>query len=290
MNNIKCGALFMLLSTLGFSSMQIAVKMCGDGIPVIEKVFFRSIVTAIICFFMLKKESGSLFGCSAQQKLLTARSLCGFLAELMLFMAVDMGFQADVTIIAKLSPFIITVLAVVFLKEKIGGMHIISLLVAITGACFIVNPQFGSLLHPLLLAGASSILSAIGYTLLRFMSGKVNPITIIMHYATVSAGCCIPLLIAKGAVPNLTELSWLILVGVFGSIGQFGVTYSYKNSPAAQVSIFSFSGIIFSALLGLWFLGETLSFHTVIGGTLVISSALITYVYTNMVKSDSVIR
>ena len=57
----------------------------------------------------------------------------------------------------------------------------------------------------------------------------------------------------------------LILIGIFGAGGQVGLTYAYQKAPAAEVSIYDYSGIIFSAILGYVLLDESLSLSTIVG-------------------------
>ena len=51
-------------------------------------------------------------------------------------------------------------------------------------------------------------------------------------------------------VPDARELAWLICIGVFAFVGQIALTQAYVHAPAAQVSIFNYSGILFSMILG----------------------------------------
>ncbi len=48
-------------------------------------------------------------------------------------------------------------------------------------------------------------------------------------------------------------------------------------SPAAEVSIYDYSGIIFSALIGMLLLGEGLAVTTVIGALLITAAGLLSY-------------
>ena len=57
----------------------------------------------------------------------------------------------------------------------------------------------------------------------------------------------------------------LILIGIFGAGGQIGLTYAYQKAPVAEVSIYDYSGIIFSAILGYVLLDESLSLSTIVG-------------------------
>ena len=81
-------------------------------------------------------------------------------------------------------------------------------------------------------------------------------------------------------MPTFKELLLLLLIGVFGGFGQIALTYSYRMAPAAEISIYNYSGIVFSIILGYVFLGEVLDLTSVIGCGLVIVAALITYIFS----------
>ena len=72
-------------------------------------------------------------------------------------------------------------------------------------------------------------------------------------------------MIPSFVVPTPRDLMMLILIGIFGAGGQIGLTYAYQKAPAAEVSIYDYSGIIFSAILGYVLLGESLSLSTIVG-------------------------
>ena len=72
----------------------------------------------------------------------------------------------------------------------------------------------------------------------------------------------------------------LVLIGLFGSLGQIALTYAYRLAPAGEVSIYNYSGILFSMVLGFLCLGETIPATSFMGGALVIAASLLVYVYS----------
>ena len=46
---------------------------------------------------------------------------------------------------------------------------------------------------------------------------------------------------------SMLQFIYLILAGIFASIGQFGITIAYKYAKAKEISIFDYSNILFSA-------------------------------------------
>ena len=74
---------------------------------------------------------------------------------------------------------------------------------------------------------------------------------------------------------------YTLLIGVCGSLGQICITYAYRFAPAGEISIYNYTGIIFSMLLGYTVLGESLSSTTLIGSVFVIIGSLMVYFNKN---------
>lgn len=274
------GAALMCTSALLFSAMQIPISLSGTTIPIMEQVFFRNIVTLILSFILIIRSGGSLFGTKKNQPLLFVRSAFGFLGLITQFYAVAHANQGDVSTMMKLSPFMITLWAAIFLKEKIRKVQIPALLIAFLGAAFVANPAFNSNLLPLFMAFLCAFFSSVSYTLLAYFKNKVDGMTIIMHFSTFCVLACIPFMIFDFVMPTFKELLLLLLIGVFGGFGQIALTYAYRLATAAEISIYNYSGIVFSIILGYVFLGEVLDVTSVIGCALVIIAALITYIFS----------
>lgn len=274
------GAVLMCTSAFLFSAMQIPISLSGTTIPIMEQVFFRNIVTLILSFILIMRSGGSLFGTKKNQPLLFVRSAFGFLGLITQFYAVAHANQGDVSTMMKLSPFMITLWAAIFLKEKIRKVQVPALLIAFLGAAFVANPAFNSNLFPLFMAFLCAFFSSVSYTLLAYFKNKVDGMTIIMHFSTFCVLACIPFMIFDFVMPTFKELHLLLLIGVFGGFGQIALTYAYRLATAAEISIYNYSGIVFSIILGYVFLGEVLDVTSVIGCALVIIAALITYIFS----------
>lgn len=274
------GILLMLLSALLFAAMQVIIRITGENVPLMEQVFFRNIVSLVLCFFIIKRHGLSMFGERKYQPLLFMRSGFGLLGLVSLFYAASRAAQADVTILSKLSPFLITLFAFLFLKEKIAKIQIPALLIAFTGAYLVANPSFHSNLFPLILAFMCAIFSSVSYTLLAYFKDKVDAITVIMHFSTFCVTISLPFFLMDMTLPGPRDFLLLLLMGIFGGFGQIALTYAYRLAPASEVSIYNYSGILFSMILGYTVLGETVPYTSLMGGSLVVLASLLTYRYS----------
>jgi drug/metabolite transporter (DMT)-like permease len=274
------GILLMLLSALLFSAMQVIINITGGRVPLMEQVFFRNIVSLILCFVIIKRHGLSMFGERKYQPWLFMRSSFGLLGLVSLFYAASRAAQADVTILSKLSPFLITLFAFWFLKERITRIQVPSLIIAFGGAFLVANPSFHSNPFPLFLAFLCAIFSSVSYTLLAYFKDKVDGITVIMHFSTFCTVVSLPFFAVNMTLPSMGDFLLLLLMGIFGGFGQIALTYAYRMAPAAEVSIYNYTGILFSMLLGYVILGETVPFTSLMGGALVVLASLLTYRYS----------
>ena len=163
------GILFMILSALSFASMQVVVRMSRE-IPTMEQICVRNLFILIVSFFIIRKKRGSYYGPKKYQPYLFGRSFFGFLGLITLFYASSHAAQGDVTVLNKLSPIFVTLLAAVFMKEKLSPIQIPALALSVIGAFIVFRPSFQSDPFPLVVALLSAITSGVAYTFLGYFN------------------------------------------------------------------------------------------------------------------------
>ena len=84
------------------------------------------------------------------------------------------------------------------------------------GAFIVFRPSFESNPFPLVVAFLSAVTSGVAYTFLSFFKGKVDGLTVMMHFSTFSAIASIPFMLKDFVVPSFKQAVLLLLIGVFG--------------------------------------------------------------------------
>lgn len=275
--------IFMLVSALSYSIMQFCVKLTPD-IPIMEKILIRNFFSMIVAFIVIRKKKLSLFGAKKNQKYLFGRTLGGYLGMNLFFLGTMQVSLSAAAIINKLSPFVVMLLAYFFLKEKITKYHILALLLALFGSWLVIKPEFSSSIMPITILLISAILSGIAFTSLKALGDKENEFTIVFHYSFISVIISIPFLLFSFVIPDFKSTLILLSVGVFAAIGQIALTYAYKLAPASEVSVYDYSNIIFSSLIGYIFLKENLDWLEILGIVIIILSSIIVYKQNNFKK------
>lgn len=276
MNSKSKAVVYMLLSALFFAFMAAMVKLSGD-IPVFEKVFFRNLISLFVAFGALKNSSGSIFGEKKNQKYLIARALLGLTGVFFYFYSISNLNLADSAMLNKLSPFFITIFAVIFLKEKLTPMKVISMIVVFCGALLVIKPQWNLSVVPAIAGFLSAAFAGGAYTLVRFLKNREKPATIVFYFSFVSVIGTLPFILVNFAVPTKIQFIYLVLTGVFAAVAQFALTYSYKYAPASEVAIYNYVNIVFSAVIGFFIWSEIPDILSIIGGSIITLMAIVVY-------------
>lgn len=272
MSNKTKAVFCMLISALGFTFMSVTVKYV-TGIPLFEKVFFRNLISLGVAFFMLKKSSAPMFGRRENQLALLARSIFGLAGVVLNFYAIANLTLADSSMLGKLSPIFVTIMAYIFLKEKIDNKQVLSIIITFLGTLLVIKPEFSLEMLPSLSGIMSAASAGVAYTLLRYLKDKESPDTIIFYFSLISVVFTAPFALAEYVQPTFTQLGLLLATGVFASVGQFGITYAYKFAKATEVSIYNYSAIVFGIILGFIFFGEIPDTLSLLGGAIIIAVA-----------------
>jgi drug/metabolite transporter (DMT)-like permease len=274
----------MILSALGFALMAACVKQVSTyGIPVLEIVAARAIVSAFISYVDIKRKKISLWG--NNKPLLIARGTVGAIALIFVYYAVTTLPLAEATVLQYLHPVFTAVLAVIFLKEKVQRSTLLCIVVSLLGLGVMVSPniqfsgaELSNMPYSWLSIGAAvlgAFGSAVAYVLVKMLTKTEDSSVIIFYFPFVSLPIAIALLGSDFVMPSLPALGLLILVGIFTQIGQVGLTKALHSADANKATAYAYVQVVFSILIGwLWF-SEIPLITTLIGGALVISGALI---------------
>ena len=194
-NTVK-GICFIVLAAAGFSLMAVFVRLAGP-LPVMQKVFFRNLVAALVAILMLRR-AGEPFRIGKGNRLAVfLRSFVGMLGVIANFWAIDHLPIADSTMLNKMSPFFAILMSLFILRERPVKRDWFCLLVALTGAVLVIKPGIG-------LASVSALVGLFGgfcagtaYTFVRKAGqGGVKGPVIILSFSVFSCITVLPFMLA----------------------------------------------------------------------------------------------
>lgn len=279
MNNRRQGILYIIMAGFFFALMTFFVRLSGD-LPTMEKAFFRNAVAATIAFGTLVKSKEKFAFKKENIPDLFMRSLCGTLGLICNFYAIDKLNIADANILNKLSPFFAILMSYFILKEKANKIEWLSVIVAFTGALFVVKPSFNMQFIYAMIGVCGGLGAGIAYTFIRKLgkNGERGPI-IVLCFSVFSCVVTLPFLIFQFQPMSLLQFVFLILAGVAAAGGQFSITKAYTKAPARDISVFDYTQVLFAALLGFIFLDQIPDILSLIGYVIIIGSAVFKWAY-----------
>ena len=271
---------YMLISALGFALMAACVKeVSGLGIPVLEIVAARAIVSGIISYADIKRKKISIWG--HNKTLLIARGAVGTFALMFVYYAVTTLPLAEATVLQYLHPIFTAILALFFLKEVIQRSTIACIVISLIGLFIIIQPnlQIDSGVHyPWLSIGAGvlgALGSAVAYIIIKKLTKTDDSSVIIFYFPLIALPISIILLGDDFVVPSLAATGLLILIGIFTQIGQVGLTKALNSADASKATAYSYVQVLFSVFIGWAYFSEVPVFTTIIGGSLIMVGALV---------------
>ena len=275
-NRIK-GILHIILAAFGFAMMSFFVRLSGD-LPTMEKAFFRNLVAVFVSLFMIQKSGKSIKIKDGCLKYLLIRSAVGTLGILCNFWAIGHMAIADANILNKLSPFAAIIMSIFVIGEIPGRFEILTVIVAFTGAAFIVKPGAGVASLPAIVGVAGGVFAGTAYAFVRKlgMKGERKEV-IVLFFSVFSSVVCLLFMLPDFKPMSLTQLFILIMAGVSATGGQLNITAAYTYAPAKEISVFDYSQVVFAALLGFLFFGELPDMWSWIGYVIIIGTAIVSW-------------
>lgn len=272
-NNYSKGIIAIIFSALGFTGMAFFIKLAGK-LPVIQKAVFRNMVTMFFSFILILKAGDKLTIPKKSYGAMFFRCLFGTIGFIANFFAIEYLPLGDAGILQKMAPFFSIIISIFILKEKPDKIAVISILVALLGAAFVIKPSGGIISLPALIGLAGGFCGGASYTFVRRLGlSGIKGNIIIFYFSLSSTIILLPLAMTNYKHMNKGQIILLLLAGICAAVGQTFVTRAYTYAPAKVISIFDYTQVLFAALLGLVFFNEYPDVFSIMGYIIIISTA-----------------
>jgi drug/metabolite transporter (DMT)-like permease len=269
------GIALKVASLVLFSGMTLCVKLLGPETPSGQIIFVRGVISVAVLALIAWRTGQLHLLKTGNWRGHAMRSLSGTVSMFFLFAAVTMIPLADVTAITYTSPMFLTVLAMMFLGERIHRYRWTALILGFVGVLIMIGPNltFGtqSSLGSLSALGAA-LFAAFAMTSLRAMSGAEHAITITFYFSLTFMICAALTAFSGWPEPTGTQTLLIVLAGFFGVFGQLLMTYSYRYAEASTIAPLEYTSMIMAVTLGYLFFHEVPKPSVWIGAPLVIAA------------------
>ncbi len=271
------GMFCMLLATFFFALMAVLVKLL-PGIPVLQIIFFRAVISSALCFYGISSAQISPWG--KNKKLLLVRGCAGTLSLVQGYFLVQAIPLAAATTLTHLSPIFTTLIGVWFVREKVTPLHLAFFGLSFIGVLMIQGFDYRISGWHLLLGITTSFTMGIAYNCVRKLGSTEHPLVIIFYFPLV----CLPITAIWSALfwvqPQGKEWLYLLLLGLTTQFGQYFMTRAYQVAAISQVAIINYAEIIFAIIFGMLLFSESYNLLTYAGMVMVAVGVVMNFLYT----------
>jgi len=272
----QLGFLYMFLSIIGFSLMDVIVKWSVDY-PIGQVLFFRGFFGIIFYFFIIPRDRLYNFYQTKRPGLHSLRCIAGLIAIVAIFIALRKLPLATVVSISFAAPIFTTIFSIFLLSEKVGIYRWLAVLVGFIGILVITEPGISELniyyVFPIIFCLG---LSYVAITLRQLSS--TEPVWLISLFFSIAITLMSLITIPFGWVmPSFNHFIILSLIGIFGGVSNLWLSQSYKYSEVSLVTPLKYLTLVFAIIFGYFIWDEIPTIKTLIGALLVIISTLIIF-------------
>lgn len=277
----RLGIIYIIISAFCFALMDLFLRLAGD-VPTMQKCFFRNFFALIISVVSLIRTKTPFKIGKGNTKYLVARSLAGGIGMICNFYAIDHLPISDAAILNKLSPFFAIIFSIWVLGEVANAYEWLAVALAFIGALFVSKPTFSAEAVPALAGIIGGLGAGFAYAFVRKLGirGEKNMI-VVGFFSGFTTLMFLPYLILNYVPMSLSQWIFLVLTGTAAAGGQIFITKAYANAPAKEISVYDYSIVIFTAILGFVFLGQVPDYLSFIGYAIIIGTAVWKWYYSN---------
>ena len=270
------GCFSAIVAVFCFSTNDVAIKFVSNDYALHLVVLIRSLVGLIVLLLFIVPLSGGVNMLYTNRLgLHILRGLCVVFANITFFLGLAALPLAEGVAIFFISPLLITIFSVIFLKETVGPRRWAAVTIGLIGVLVILRPGSATFQTASLLP----LSAAFGYATLHMLTryiGKTESAASLSFYIqlTFLVVCLMSgLIIGDGKFsgwsdPSLEFLfrawSWpssdhysiLILIGTTSALGGFFISQAYRMSEAAVVAPFEYIALPIAVFWGVLVFGE----------------------------------
>lgn len=270
------GVMLCVLGAMSLAVMGTFIKLIGNHVDEAFVLFSRFFISMVITlpFAMRESKDGVKI---TNWTLLLVRSIFGLGAMACFFYAISHMPLADAVLLVNTAPAFVPIVLFVMFRTRTRLIVWIGIFISLLGVLCVMRPGSG-LFHPAAIIGAIGGLGAAIATvcLRRMMSnGKNGPHTTLLFYFTITSIIAFFFSFEGWKTPHGIDWFYLLMVGIFGALFQFALTFATRYAQIRVVSPTLLSTVIFSGIVDWGFWGQVPSVYSLAGAGFVVVGIII---------------
>lgn len=267
------GIAWILVTTLLFVSMDSVAKHLSQSYPVPQVVWARFVFHALLLALFL--------GPRLRATAITRRPGLQFLRSGLLTVTTILFFSglhylplADANALMQVGPLVVTALSMPLLAEHVGIRRWAGVAVGFAGALIIVRPGSDAMQAAAFLPLAAATTYGLYQIATRMLSRSDAPLTTLFYTPAIGAAVMSLVVPFFWTAPDIEGWALMVLVGLIGGVSHFTLIKAFTAAPAATVSPFGYTSLVWAVLFGLVIFGDFPDVWTIVGASIIAGSGL----------------
>ena len=279
-----------------FSATDVTIKFLSDAYALHQIVLLRSAIGIVAIVTILMATSNGLKTLKTQR--LTrhlVRGLSVVVANMLFFLGLVAMPLADAVALFFISPSIITLFSILFLKEHVGPHRWFAIGLGFVGVVIMVQPGSNEFVLASLLPIGAAVCYAVLHTLTRTMrdTESASTMTFYIQVAFVIVSALMWFVVGDGRFndPSSPSLSFLlrpwgaweygdiklfILLGTGSTLGGYLISQAYRLAESGLAAPFEYVALPLAMIWGFVVFNEWPSHLTLVGSSFILTSGLYT--------------
>ncbi|NWF45674.1 DMT family transporter [Hydrogenophaga sp. D2P1] len=245
------GITFLVMAVACFAVLDTAVKYVGAYVPILVAVWFRYVFQAVAVSTVMLPMRGRSLLLTRHPRFQVLRGCLLLMVSVLSFISVQYMPVGEFTAFVMTTPLVVTLLAALFLKERVAPMRWALVGGGFVGALLVFQPG-GDVIG---WASLLPLLMVVTYAWFQILTSQMarteDPMT--MHFYTGWVGALVATAILPlvwQTIPDTNTFALLCLVGLMGTVGHFLLILAFARAPASTLTPYLYTQIGFAMLCG----------------------------------------
>ena len=265
--SLRRAAAYVVAAGALFAAMAAIVRAISGQLPTEMIVFFRSAVGLLVLLPWLWHRRVPLRTQRLPAHLL--RGLAGLAAMYLFFYALGRLPLAEATLYNYATPLWVPIIGFIWLREPITVSIAAALGVGLLGILLILKPAVSGISVAAIAGLASGWFAALAMVGIRRLARSEPPDRIVFYFSLLSTLIAALPLWWTWRQPEPSLWLLLLLLGALASGAQLLLTRGYSLAPASHVGAFTYSTVVFAAIIGWALWGDVFDGWSLLGTALV---------------------
>jgi len=265
------GPLFMLSAALLFALLNICIKLLGTEFSPWDIAFYRSFGGIVLLQLIFGRRRNIFKG--HNMPLLIIRGCVGAVAFLSMVMAIRLLPVSTAMVIFFTYPAFAAVFSFILLKEGINLSETLCLLLVLVGAGILFDFKLAGNITGQAIALLGGVFAGMAMTLIQKLRRDNGSVVIYLYFCTMCAIVTAPKYLMNPTFPD-RAVEWVLICGIILSSlsAQLLMNHGFLYCRGWEGGVFMSSEVVFTAVVGITFLGDPASWRFWLGGLLILGS------------------